>query len=171
MGFRSKISVALDAVPETMLWTLYHRAMEARRPEPVLADPKAVDLLEAIDYPFEQRFGSLPAAQCQALRAHRFDSEVRRFLATHPDGTVVALGEGLETQFWRVDNGRVHWLSVDLAEASTSVPSCSDLARPPACRRLRPRQAWMDDVDPSRGVLLTAQGLLMYFSPASVAPV
>jgi O-methyltransferase involved in polyketide biosynthesis len=33
-----------------------------------------------------------------------FDREVRRFLAAHPGGTVVALGEGLETQFWRVDN-------------------------------------------------------------------
>jgi hypothetical protein len=29
---------------------------------------------------------------------------VRRFVAQHPAGTVVALGEGLETQFWRVDN-------------------------------------------------------------------
>jgi O-methyltransferase involved in polyketide biosynthesis len=30
---------------------------------------------------------------------------------------VVALGEGLETQFWRVDDGRVRWLTVDLPMA------------------------------------------------------
>lgn len=35
----------------------------------------------------------------------------------HPAGTVVALGEGLETQFWRVDNGAVRWVGVDLSEA------------------------------------------------------
>jgi O-methyltransferase involved in polyketide biosynthesis len=29
----------------------------------------------------------------------------------------VALGKGLETQFWRVGNGRVTWLSVDLPES------------------------------------------------------
>jgi O-methyltransferase involved in polyketide biosynthesis len=29
---------------------------------------------------------------------------------------VVALGEGLETQFWRLDNGRVRWLTVDLPD-------------------------------------------------------
>ena len=29
---------------------------------------------------------------------------------------MVALGEGLETQFWRVDNGSVLWLTVDLPE-------------------------------------------------------
>jgi len=37
----------------------------------------------------------------------RFDEQVRRFLEEHPDGTVVGLAEGLETQAWRVDNGRM----------------------------------------------------------------
>ena len=45
-----------------------------------------------------------------------FDAAVRRFLGSHPAGTVVALGEGLETQFWRLDNGQVRWLTVDLPE-------------------------------------------------------
>ena len=42
--------------------------------------------------------------------------EVRRFLHKHPEGTVVALGEGLGTGFCRVDNGSLRWLSVDLPE-------------------------------------------------------
>ena len=29
---------------------------------------------------------------------------------------MVALGEGLETGFWRVDNGSVNWLTVELPE-------------------------------------------------------
>jgi O-methyltransferase involved in polyketide biosynthesis len=49
-------------------------------------------------------------------RARGAAARRRRFLAANPDGTVVALGEGLETQFWRVDNGRVRWLTVDLPE-------------------------------------------------------
>ena len=101
------MGVELRGIPETTLWTLYMRAVEARRPDAVLDDPKAVELLEAVDFPFEARFGAPRMAQWQALRARTFDDEVRRFLGRHPDGTVVALGEGLETQFWRVDNGRV----------------------------------------------------------------
>jgi O-methyltransferase involved in polyketide biosynthesis len=170
MAFDVKAPVALSGVPETMLWTLYHRALEARRADPVLTDPMAVDLVESIDYPFEQRFGAhAGVAQGQALRARRFDNEVRRFLAAHPDGTVVALGEGLETQFWRVDNGRVQWLSVDLPE---SVELRSRLL--PSSPRLRTiagsvlDKAWLDEVDPTRGVLLTAQGLLMYLRPGEV---
>lgn len=57
---------------------LYHRALEARRPDAVLADPKAVELVERIDYPFEQRFGAGGLSQLQALRARCFDREVRR---------------------------------------------------------------------------------------------
>jgi O-methyltransferase involved in polyketide biosynthesis len=170
MAFDLKAPVELSGVPETMLWTLYHRALEARRPDTVLADPTAVELVEAIDYPFEQRFGAHAGlAQGQALRARRFDIEVRTFLATHPDGTVVALGEGLETQFWRVDNGRVQWLSVDLPE---SIDLRTRLL--PASPRLRAVAgsvldlAWMDAVDPARGVLLTAEGLLMYLQPGQV---
>ena len=162
--------VELKGVPETLLWTLYHRASEARRSDAVLHDPKAVELLDAIDFPFEQRFGSASAglSQWQALRALTFDRQVERFLSKHPDGTVVALGEGLETQFWRVDNGRVHWLSVDLPEAievreKLLPPHDPDRQRLLACSALD--RVWMDELDKSRGVLVTAQGLLMYLQP------
>jgi O-methyltransferase involved in polyketide biosynthesis len=161
----ARTRVELEAVPETLLWTLYHRALEARRPDAVIEDPKAVELVDTIDYPFESRFGGGAArAQWQALRVRCFDAVVEQFLAEHPDGTVVALGEGLETQFWRVDNGRVHWLTVDLPEPvqlRRSLLPKSPRHRSLARSALDP--SWMGEVDASRGVLLTAQGLLMYF--------
>lgn len=151
-------------MPETLLWTLYHRAVEAERADAVLQDPMAAELVDRIDYPFEQRFGGGGLGQWQGLRARCFDLEVERFLAGYPDGTVVALGEGLETQFWRVDNGRVSWITVDLPEA---VRLRESLLPRSARQRILARSAldpsWMDEVDPSHGVLLTAQGLLMYF--------
>jgi O-methyltransferase involved in polyketide biosynthesis len=165
------VAVRLGGVPETLLWTLYHRAVEARRPDAVLRDPLAVELLDRIDYPFERNFGGghFGQAQGQALRVRTFDREVQKFLAGHPDGLVVALGEGLETQFWRVDNERVRWLSVDLPETvelrRRLLPVSSRL-RHLACSGLDER--WLDDVDSSRGILVTAQGLFMYLQPAEV---
>jgi O-methyltransferase involved in polyketide biosynthesis len=166
-----QVSVQLEGVPETLLWTLYHRATEAGRPDTVLHDPTAVALLRKIDFPFAERFGAVsPArAQWQALRAACFDRQVVRFLADRPDATVVALGEGLETQFWRVDNGRVRWLTVDLPE--TIAVRRELLPSPPrgrllACSALDTR--WLDEVDTRAGVLVTAQGLLMYLAPADV---
>jgi O-methyltransferase involved in polyketide biosynthesis len=43
-------------VPETALWTLHRRAVEARRPDAILRDPLAVELVERIDHPFAERF-------------------------------------------------------------------------------------------------------------------
>jgi len=37
----TRIDPGLEGVPETLLWTLYHRALEARRPDAVLHDPAA----------------------------------------------------------------------------------------------------------------------------------
>jgi O-methyltransferase involved in polyketide biosynthesis len=165
-----RLRVELGGVPETLLWTLYHRAVEARRDDAVLDDPLAIELVDRLDYPFAQRFGTgAGLGQWQALRVRCFDDEVRRFLARHPDGQLVALGEGLETQFWRVDNDRVRWLSVELEE----VVELRDRLLPASPRRRTIARSalderWMDEVDGSRGLLVTAQGLLMYLEPAAV---
>ena len=161
-----RIPVDLEGVPETLLWTLYYRAHEAARPDAVITDPVAIELVGRIDYPFEERLGrGSRRGQWQALRARTFDDQVRRHLAAHPGATVVALGEGLETQFWRVDDGRVHWIGVDL-------PETADLRRavlPGHDRRRHVDASVLDDgwlrevvASDARDVLVTAQGLLMY---------
>jgi len=176
-----RIPVDLTGVPETLLWTLYYRAQEAVHPRSVLADPLAVAMVERIDYPFAQRLGrGTRRGQWQGLRARTFDDAVRRFMVAHPGGTVVALGEGLETQLWRVDDGQVRWVGVDL-------PEVAELRRQVLPRHPRRIQVdasvldddWLDDgwrddgwrddertgLGASAGpVLQTAQGLLMYLS-------
>src|SRR5580765_8789011 len=106
---------ALTGVPQTMLWALYNRAAEARRSDAFLRDPLAVTICDGIEYDYVRLFGKPDAGF--AIRAVVYDKLLQRWLGEHPDSQVVALGEGLETQFQRVDNGQVHWLSVDLPEA------------------------------------------------------
>jgi O-methyltransferase involved in polyketide biosynthesis len=110
--------VELTGVPETALWNLCQRASAVRAGH--LDDPRAVEVLARLDYPFE-RFG-LPygglAARLHAQRVRTVDAALRRVLPGAPDATVVALGEGFETQFWRVDDGRLRWLALDLPEVA-----------------------------------------------------
>lgn len=163
------IDPGLAGVPETALWTLFHRAREASHPRTVLPDPVAVELIGRFDFPFEERFGIGYVGQSQilSLRARCFDDEIRSFLAVYPSGTVVALGEGFETTFWRVDNGRVRWLTVDLpASAALRLELLPHSQRQRVHAGSAFDLAWMDDVDPADGVLITAQGLLMYFPEA-----
>lgn len=157
----------LTGVPETMLWTLHNRASESLRPDAMLKDPHAERIYHAIQYDYLRCFG--PSDASHAMRSMIFDEAVRPWLQLHPGGTVVELGCGLETQFQRVDDGRVNWLCVDLPEA---IDIRERFLSPGArCRHLRLSafdSAWIDEVDPSGGVFVTAQGLFMYFDVAQV---
>jgi O-methyltransferase involved in polyketide biosynthesis len=161
------IEPSLTGVPETMLWALHNRASEASRRDGVLIDPDSVRIRQSINYNFNRRFG--PPAGSLAARAAAIDKILERWITSHPNGTVVSLGEGLETQSRRVDNGRIRWLSVDLPDAirlrERFLPT-TERFRHIAISALDP--AWMDAVDPSCGVFIVAQGLLMYLQPDRV---
>jgi O-methyltransferase involved in polyketide biosynthesis len=154
-----RIQVDLSGVQQTLLGNLGRRAAAARIG--ALEDPMAIRVVDRLDYDFAD---FTRGARLHAVRVATFDAAVGRFLGWHPAGTVVALGEGLETQFWRLDNGQVRWLTVDLPEAME------------VRRRLLPdgpRQSshcgsaldlnWLDELDPAVPVAVTAQGLLPYF--------
>ena len=73
---------------------LYARALETRRKRPLLADPKAVEIVDSIDWDFQRIAQPRRMAGC-VLRGTLFDVWVRDFLQRHPDGTVVEIGAGL----------------------------------------------------------------------------
>jgi O-methyltransferase involved in polyketide biosynthesis len=158
----------LTGVSETALLTLQVRAHEARRPDSIIDDPIAIQLADSIDYDFA-KFG-FTRRQDIALRALAFDRHARRYLADHPKATVVALAEGLQTSFYRLDAAGVgdqfRWLTVDL-------PPMIALRRkllPPSdrvqmCAQSALDFSWMDQVETEHGVFITAEGLLMYLQP------
>ncbi len=167
IGKSDGISPDLTGVSETMLWALHNRASEARRPDGVLVDPESIRIHASIDYDFTRRFGH-PLGSL-AARAAEIDRTLRSWLECHPAGCVVSLGEGLETQSRRVDNGRMHWLSVDLPDAirlRERFLAPTHRFRHIAASALDP--VWMDTVDASSGVFIVAQGLLMYLDPVGV---
>ncbi len=83
---------------------------------------------------------------------------------------MVALAEGLQTSFWRLDAAGVAdgltWYSIDLppvmALREQLLPH-DDRIVPLAQSALD--RSWMDRVDQSNGVFITAEGLLMYLEP------
>jgi O-methyltransferase involved in polyketide biosynthesis len=164
---RDGIVPDLAGVSVTMLWSLHNRASEARRPDRILDDPESIYIQSAIDYDFARHFGD-PLGSL-AGRAVEIDRTLRSWLNRHPEGIVVSLGEGLETQSRRVDNGRMRWLSVDLPDAirlREQFFAPTHRFRHIAASALDP--VWMDGVDPSSDVFIVAQGLLMYLAPERV---
>lgn len=158
---------ALTGVSETALLTLNARAQEARRADTILDDPMAIRLADAIDADFA-KFGR--TRQGTALRARTYDAHTGAYLRRHPTTTVVALAEGLQTSFWRLDaaigGGEFRWLTVDLppvVELRTRL--LPDSPRIAMCAQSALDYSWMDRVDAAGGVFITAEGLLMYLQP------
>jgi len=114
-------------VSSTMLITLYARALESISRNPIIHDPKAVEMIEIIkeevagsDNPIHRKIVSgkynPKLAVTMALRSRRFDRYVYDFLKSNPMGTVINLGCGLDTRFDRIDNGEVIWFDIDFPE-------------------------------------------------------
>jgi O-methyltransferase involved in polyketide biosynthesis len=106
--------VELGQVQQTLFFPLLARARETESRRPLLSDPKAVELVRAINFnaaAFQARLRFIVVIRTMIL-----DWWVRQFLAEHPDGTVVELGTGLNTRFERTDNGSVHWIDLDLPD-------------------------------------------------------
>src|SRR6185312_7447825 len=166
-GMADGVVPDLTGVSETMLLALHNRAAEAKRADGVLTDPDGLRIYESIVYDFGRHFGNSEGSL--AVRAAEIDRVLRQWLENHPDGFVISLGEGLETQARRVDNGRMRWLSVDLPDAirlrEYFIPP-TDRFRHLAVNALD--RAWMDAVEPSSGLFIVAQGLFMYLDPEAV---
>ena len=162
------MNVDLSGVPETMLWPLWNRAAEMRRADRLIDDPMAVDLVERIDYDFAAHFGK--PTVFHPIRARVCDDLIRRYVMHCPGTpTVVALGEGLETQLWRIADERMNWISVDVPEAADmrrkllpDHPQASLLEY----SALDP--AWMEAVPDGEAPFIAAAGLFMYFEEADV---
>src|SRR5437016_2040171 len=97
-----KQSIALGAVQETMLITLYGRALASRAGCKLLRDPRAIEIVEAIDYNV-RRFADEAQVLGAMLRTRILDEIAQAFLAWAPGATVVEIGAGLNARFQRLD--------------------------------------------------------------------
>jgi O-methyltransferase involved in polyketide biosynthesis len=166
-GLSEVNGTTLDGVSATTLWTLHNRGTEAKRSDGVIRDPWAVTLLDAISYDY-RKFGK--PNQSHALRARAFDAAAQDYLTAHPKASVVALAEGLQSSFWRLERAGVTneltWYSVDLppviALRERLLPHDDRIV---ALAQSALDRSWMDRVDDSHGVFITAEGLLMYLEP------
>jgi O-methyltransferase involved in polyketide biosynthesis len=113
----------LGTVQETLLIPLWARAAEASKAaaegkQPILSDPRAIEIVRSIDYPFERFESETKITRVVAcILATIFDAWVARFLEEYPDGVIVEIGAGLDTRFDRLDNGRVRWFDLDLPDS------------------------------------------------------
>ena len=162
-----RIRVDLTGAPQTMLATLYAKALDYGLPQPILGDRWAADLVARIDYEWPSTTITARRSPAVTTRTAQFDSWVGQFLAVHPKAVVLHLGSGLDSRYHRLAPGPdVQWYDVDY-------PEVADLRR----RLLPPGGAnhhvvaasvtdpgWLADIPVGAPVLAIGEGLTMYLT-------
>ncbi len=161
----------LTEAQSTLLMPLWARAIENRRAQPLLIDHKAVEIVDSLDFDFDQFIAKKVPQADYCIRATVIDQLVKEFLAKHPAGTVIEFGVGLDTRFDRLDNGTVTWIELDL-------PHVIDLRerffesteRRHILRGSLTESHWIEQVQAHvRGpVMFVAEGVLYFLSAAQV---
>jgi methyltransferase (TIGR00027 family) len=117
----------LSDVSETLLLTLYCRALETKTKDALLNDSKAVELTEKLNPEMIVSESALRRDLARgmvrkelrmyiSLRARKYDRYAGNFLAENPKGVVINLGCGLDTRFFRIDDGNLALYDLDLPE-------------------------------------------------------
>jgi O-methyltransferase len=168
--------VAFSGVKQTLVYTLYFRALDNRSQTPIVGDRWAAGVLRQIETAVRRstmkaRLGAA-GRFTPLLRARRLDDWTRAFLTAHPDATVLHLACGLDSRTFRVGPpDGVRWYDLDY-------PDVIELRE-----RLYPERGtgryetiaasvtdpdWLERIPADGPVLVVAEGLLMYLTESEL---
>jgi O-methyltransferase involved in polyketide biosynthesis len=104
------------------------------------------------------------------LRSRQYDAYARDFLNDHPDGVVVNIGCGMDTRFFRVDNGKCLFFDIDLpAMIRFKRQLLTETDRYQMIGQSVLETSWLDKVSSlGKPVLFLAEGVFMYLPEKEV---
>lgn len=161
-----KVSIDLTGPAQTMLTTLYLKALDADFQSPVLGDTFAKEAIDRIDYDWRDLGVDAKWAPIITVRTAQYDIWTKQFLAAHGPCTVVHLGCGLDSRVFRVDPGPdVQWYDVDFPgvialreQVYPSRPNYHLLPTPAT------ELSWLDQIPADKPLLFLAEGISMYLT-------
>ncbi|HMT02510.1 MAG TPA: class I SAM-dependent methyltransferase [Burkholderiales bacterium] len=165
------VKVSLNSLPQTLLLPLKTRATFSKESQTVFYDKKAIELVEKLEYDFKnviQAYGSTNL--WWIARAYQTDQLIKDYLTKYPEAVIIDLGAGLETAFYRNDNGKLTWVDIDF-------PEVIDLRNKllPISNRVHSYgksildDSWIEDVKKlGKHFLFISNGVFMYFKENEV---
>lgn len=157
---------SITDIPETMLIPLYCKATETKLEKPIIRDPKAIEMMERIDYDFS-KFNKIWMSQLGvAIRTEILDREIRNFIDRNENAIIVNWGCGLDTRIGRLNDAPFSkWYDLDVPEA---IELRTKFFEETEFNRFIAKSifdfSWMDDIQADgKPLLFIAEGLFMYF--------
>lgn len=160
-----RIKPTIRGSAETMLQSFYARAQYSKCKHNKFYDAKAVELVDKIDYDFSTAARDSTMGKGVIARTVVFDELVNNFIEKNPDCTVVNIACGLDTRFYRMDNGKITWYNLDLPETiaiRNQIFEESGRVSTIGISALDP--AWSKEVNVRGKMLFIIEGLSMYLT-------
>jgi O-methyltransferase involved in polyketide biosynthesis len=162
------MAIELNTVEETLFIPLWCRAQASIKYQSLFYDSKAVELVQAVDYDFSVIDARLsPVVRLASVaRARQCDDVLKTYIADHPRASVVDLGAGLDTMFYRIDNGLIEWYDLDLPNViAMRKQLLPETDRVYSIAKSLLDMSWCDDLtNIDDGVFAVAGAVLGYFS-------
>ena len=153
-----------EGIPEEMLYALYARAMESKRSDHHIYDKKAIEVVERTDFDFSDQSKGAAMGNGVLARTILLDKMVADYVRQHPQGVVVNIACGMDTRFYRVDNGKIRWYDLDLPvtlDARKRLLGEEERVTMIGKSVLQD-ESWADDIQGKGPVLFIVEGLTMY---------
>lgn len=156
----------LKGVPETLLIPLWARAIETQNSKPIIKDYKAVEMMKSIDYDFSKFYNTWLSQTGVAVRTELLDKSTKTFIDKYPNAAIINIGCGLDTRFFRLDNGQIKWYDLDLPEPiRIRKHFFTETERYKMIAKSAFDYSWINEINISNEpVLIIAEGILMYFT-------
>lgn len=161
----------LSVLAQTLFIPLAVRAKEAECSRPIFIDKMAIDIFNQCDTRNVIIDGGEISTHGILARTQVIDTEVESLLSVNPNAIVINLGAGLDTRFFRLDNGTVKWYDLDLPEViALRKQFIAENDRLHFVAKSVMDYSWIDEIKYSSNdtVILIAEGLLMYFTENDV---
>ena len=166
-----KIKVSMGAVPETMLQTMYARAKESQKPDAVIHDEKAVEIIQKLDYDFSLADKDAPMSSGVIARTIILDRLAAEYLGKNPNAVAVNIACGLDTRCYRNEGRYARWYNIDLPD-TINVRRQFLREEGPVIYQIAGSamdSSWADSVEyHGEPVIVIIEGLTMYLSEADV---
>lgn len=172
--------IEMTGVPETMIQTLYARAMESEKKGHLIYDKKAMEIVKEMDYDFTKAKEDAMMRNGVVARTIVLDELVQNYVTAHPNAVVINIACGLDTRFYRVDNGKLRWFNLDLpVTIEVRKKFLEETGRVSVLPYSAMDEAWAEEVhktldaetdldNETRPTLVIIEGLTMYLSKEDV---
>ena len=155
-------------IQETALIPLAIKASETSRPNARIRDLKAKEIIDSLGVDVS-KYDPFMSHEGVVARTIMYRDQLKALLRQYPDAVCINLGCGFDDKFSQVDNGKLQWFDVDLADQiAVRRKVYQDRDRCVMLEGDALNGEWTKKIPKSDMYIIVMEGVLEYFSKEQV---